>query len=136
VLLVHPGGPFWRGKDAGAWTIPKGEIGENEDPLDAARREFREETGLEAPREAIALTPLTQPSRKVVHAWAAEGDCDAAGVRSNLFEMEWPPHSGKTASFPEIDAAAWFDLPEARQRILRGQALFLDELERLVNRSS
>jgi predicted NUDIX family NTP pyrophosphohydrolase len=133
---VHPGGPFWRGKDAGAWTIPKGEIGAGEDPLAAARREFREETGLDAPREAIALTPLTQPSRKVVHAWAAEGDCDAASVRSNLFEMEWPPRSGKTASFPEIDAAAWFDLPEARQRILRGQALFLDELERLVSGSS
>ena len=126
---MHPGGPFWRNKDVGAWTIPKGEIAEAEDPLAAARREFKEETGLEAPREAMPLTPLTQPSRTVVHAWAAEGDCDAAAVRSNLFEMEWPPRSGKTASFPEIDAAAWFDLAEARRRILRGQAPFLDELE-------
>jgi predicted NUDIX family NTP pyrophosphohydrolase len=130
---VHPGGPFWRGKDAGAWTIPKGEIGAAEDPFAAARREFREETGLEAPHDAMPLTPLAQPSRKVVHAWAAEGDCDAAAVRSNLFEMEWPPRSGKIASFPEIDAAGWFDLAEARRRILRGQAPFLDELERKLH---
>ena len=133
---MHPGGPFWRGKDAGAWTIPKGEIGDNEEPFAAARREFNEETGLEAPREAIALTPLKQPSRKVVHAWAAEGDCDAAAARSNSFEMEWPPRSGKIERFPEIDAAAWFDLAEARRRILRGQAPFLDELEQRVSAGS
>jgi predicted NUDIX family NTP pyrophosphohydrolase len=130
VLLVHPGGPFWRGKDLGAWTIPKGEVGEAEEPFAAARREFAEETGLEAPRDGLELTPLRQPSRKTIYAWAAEGDCDATSLRSNLFEMEWPPRSGKRASFPEIDAAAWLDLDEARRKIIRGQAPFLDELER------
>jgi predicted NUDIX family NTP pyrophosphohydrolase len=130
VLLGHPGGPYWTGRDAGAWTIPKGEIGEDEDPLAAARREFLEETGFEARGEPLALTPLRQPSRKWVHAWAVEGDCDPARSHSNAFTLEWPPRSGKMQEFPELDAVAWFGLEEASRRILRGQAPFLDELRR------
>ena len=132
VLLAHPGGPFWSKKDAGAWGIPKGEIGEAEDPLAAAKREFLEETGLAIEGEFIALTPVRQKAGKVVHAWAVEGDCDPAAIRSNLFELEWPPRSGKVREFPEIDRAEWFALPEARTRILEGQRPLLDELERVV----
>ena len=132
VLLAHPGGPFWSKKDAGAWGIPKGEIGEAEDPLAAAKREFLEETGLAIEGEFIALTPVRQKGGKVVHAWAVEGDCDPAAIRSNLFELEWPPRSGKMREFPEIDRAEWFALPEARTRILEGQRPLLDELERVV----
>ncbi|HEX4764233.1 MAG TPA: NUDIX domain-containing protein [Usitatibacter sp.] len=132
VLLAHPGGPFWSKKDAGAWGIPKGEIGEVEDPLAAAKRELREETGLEFEGEFIALTPVRQKAGKVVYAWAVEGDCDPAAIRSNVFELEWPPRSGKMREFPEIDRAEWFALPEARIRILEGQRPLLDELERVV----
>ena len=132
VLLAHPGGPFWAKKDAGAWTIPKGEIGDSEEPLAAARRELREETGLDLDGEFIALAPVRQKSGKWVHAWALEGDCDAAAIRSNTFSVEWPPKSGKQREFPEIDRAAWFTIPEARQKILAAQAAFLDELERVV----
>jgi len=132
VLLAHPGGPFWAKKDLGAWTIPKGEIGEGEEPLAAAQREFTEETGLDAAAPFIALTPLRQPGGKTVHAWAAEGDCDAGTLRSNLFRMEWPPRSGKFEEFPEIDRAAWFALPEAREKILKGQEPFLLELAALL----
>jgi len=129
VLLAHPGGPFWKKRDLGSWTIPKGEIDEGEDGFAAARREFTEETGIALPAgDAIALTPLKQPSRKLIHAWAIEGDCDAAGCRSNLFRMEWPPKSGQFADFPEIDRAEWFDLPTAQTKILPGQAPFLREL--------
>jgi predicted NUDIX family NTP pyrophosphohydrolase len=131
VLLAHPGGPFWRRKDLGAWTLPKGEIGEGEDPLEAARREFTEETGFVAEGPFVALAPLRQPGGKTVFAWAAEGDCDAARLRSNMFSMEWPPRSGKLADFPEIDRAAWFPIREAREKILKGQAAFLDQLESL-----
>ena len=127
--MAHPGGPFWASRDTGAWTIPKGEIGEGEDPLSAARREFHEETGLTAGEQALPLAPLRQRSGKLVLAWAVEGDCDPEAIRSNLFEMEWPPRSGRTAQFPEIDRAAWFGLDEARRRILPAQAPFLDEVE-------
>ena len=133
VLLAHPGGPFWARKDVGAWTIPKGEIGEAEDPLAAARREFAEETGLEAQGDAIALAPIRQRGGKTVHAWAIEGDCDAAAIRSNLFSMEWPPRSGRQQEFPEIDRAEWFSLAAARGKILPAQVPLLDQLERILS---
>lgn len=128
VFLVHPGGPFWAKKDLGAWSIPKGELAEGEDPLAAAKREFTEETGFPIEGEFRPLKPLRQPSGKTVAAWAVEGDCDPAELRSNTFEMEWPPKSGKRQAFPEVDRAAWFSIEEARERILAGQAPFLDEL--------
>jgi predicted NUDIX family NTP pyrophosphohydrolase len=131
VLLVHPGGPFWKKRDAGAWTIPKGEIAEGEDALAAARREFFEETGVEPQGEATALSPVRQAGGKWVHAWAIEGDCDAGAIRSNTFSMEWPPRSGRQAEFPEVDRAEWFDFHEARRRILASQIAFIDELETL-----
>lgn len=129
VLLVHPGGPFWAKKDLGAWSIPKGEYREGEDPMAAARREFEEETGLAASGVFLLLTPLRQRSGKWIHAWAFEGDCDASQIRGNTFTLEWPPRSGQIREFPEVDRAAWFDLNEARGRILAGQAGFIDELE-------
>jgi predicted NUDIX family NTP pyrophosphohydrolase len=132
VLLVHPGGPLWAKKDAGAWSIPKGEFGPGEDPLAAARREVAEETGLAIAGEFVPLAPRKQPGGKVVHAWAVEGDCDPTAVRSNTFSMEWPPRSGRTREFPEIDRADWFDLDAAKEKIHKGQRGFLDELERLV----
>ena len=131
VLLGHPGGPFWTHRDLGAWTIPKGEIGEGEEPYAAARREFIEETGVIPGDDCIELTPRRQPSGKTVYVWAVEGDCDAGGVKSNAFSMEWPPRSGQLAEFPEIDRAEWFSLDEARRRILPGQQPFLAELENL-----
>jgi predicted NUDIX family NTP pyrophosphohydrolase len=136
VLLAHPGGPFWRNRDLGAWTIPKGEIDAGEDPLEAAKREFAEETGLGAHGQCVPLTPLRQPGGKTVLAWAVEGDGDAGSIASNVFTMEWPPKSGTLQEFPEIDQAAWFAIPEAREKILRGQAPFLDELEMLLSKSS
>jgi predicted NUDIX family NTP pyrophosphohydrolase len=136
VLLVHPGGPFWAKKDAGAWSIPKGEIGEGEDPLAAARREFEEETGARPTGEAVALEPRRQPGGKLVYAWAVRGDLDPAAVKSNTFSMEWPPRSGRRQEFPEIDRAAWFTLDEARGKILKGQAPFLDDLERVAARAA
>jgi len=132
VFLVHPGGPFWAKKDAGAWSIAKGEAGTGEALLAAARREFQEETGLRVSGEFRALDPVRQPSGKVVHAWAVEADCDAAAIRSNTFEMEWPPRSGRKQAFPEVDRAAWLDLPSARAKITRGQLPLLDQLERLL----
>ena len=132
VFLVHPGGPFWAKKDAGAWSIPKGEAAAGEELLAAARREFREETGLAVAGDFRALAPVRQPSGKVVHAWAIEADCDAAAIRSNTFEMEWPPHSGKKQAFPEVDRAAWLDLATARGKITKGQLGLLDQLERLL----
>jgi predicted NUDIX family NTP pyrophosphohydrolase len=128
VFLAHPGGPFWRNKDKGAWTIPKGEIEDGEVPLDAARREFREETGQEVTGDFVALTPVRQAGGKIVEAWAVEAEIDAAAIVSNRFETEWPPRSGRRQSFPEIDPAAWFTLPEARERINPGQIVLLDEL--------
>jgi predicted NUDIX family NTP pyrophosphohydrolase len=133
VLLVHPGGPFFRNRDDGWWTVPKGWTESGEEPLDAARREFAEETGLAAPDGPfVDLGSVRQKSGKVVHAWAVEGDCDPAGLFSNTFQLEWPPRSGRTAEFPEVDRAAFFTIEEARRKILAAQAPFLDRLaERL-----
>jgi predicted NUDIX family NTP pyrophosphohydrolase len=134
VFLVHPGGPFWMKKDAGAWSIPKGETEAEEDLLHAAKREFHEETGFSLDGNFIALAPLKQRGGKTVHAWAVEGDVDAQSIKSNLFTMEWPPRSGKHAEFPEVDRAGWFTLEAAKEKILPGQAEFLEELRRLVIR--
>ncbi len=130
MLLVHPGGPFWRNKDTGAWTIPKGEFREGEDPLAAARREFEEETAIEPTGPFLELTPVTQRGGKTVYAWAFEGDCDTTAVSSNTFEMEWPPRSGKTREFPEVDRAEFFSLDRARKKINPAQLSFLEELDR------
>jgi len=129
VLLVHPGGPFWAKKDAGAWTIPKGEFdGVTEDAEATARREFTEETGESPPNTLVSLGSVRQSGGKVVHAFAGEGDVDVTRIRSNTFEMEWPPRSGRTQTFPEVDRAAWFTLDEARERILASQRPLLDAL--------
>ena len=128
VLLVHPGGPFWKNKDLGAWTIPKGEHDADEEALASAAREFREETGIEPRGPFIQLTPVKQAGGKVVEAWAFEGDADAAAIRSNTFSIEWPRGSGRFQDFPEVDRAEWFSLDDARRKILRGQALLLEEL--------
>ena len=129
VFLVHPGGPFWARKDAGAWSIPKGEYPLDEDPLAAAYREFKEETGCVAAGEVIPLGSLKQPSGKIIQAWALEGDCDAGAIRSNTFSLEWPPNSGRRQEFPEVDRAAWFPLEVAWKKIIRGQVGFLDALQ-------
>jgi predicted NUDIX family NTP pyrophosphohydrolase len=128
VFLVHPGGPLWANKDIGAWSLPKGEFEEGEEPLQAAKREFAEETGFSVDGEFRLLEPLKQRGGKIVHAWAIEADCDAARVRSNLFSMQWPPKSGRIQQFPEVDRAAWFTIPEARRRILPSQSGFIDQL--------
>lgn len=127
VLLVHPGGPYWRNKDLGAWSIPKGEY-TDEDPLAAARREFREETSFEVEGEFIALQPVIQKGGKQVSAWAVEGDIDADAARSIEFEMEWPPRSGRMASFPEVERAAWFLLHEALVKLNPAQTSFVRQL--------
>jgi len=128
VLLAHPGGPFWSRKDDGAWTLPKGECGEDEDPLAAAQREFTEETGFVACAPFVPLGELRQKSGKRILAWGCRGDCDPRLLRSNLFEMEWPPKSGKRQSFPEVDRARWFAPDEARRKVIPGQAPFIDRL--------
>ncbi len=128
VLLVHPGGPFWAKKDAGAWSIPKGLVDPNEEPLAAARREFGEETGAAAPADAVPLGDFRQASGKIVTAFAVEGDFDLAGFRSNRFTMEWPPKSGRMAEFPEADRAGWFSLAEAAEKIVKGQRPILATL--------
>lgn len=135
VFLVHPGGPFWAEKDAGAWSIPKGEYQEGADPLESAKREFFEETGSSIDGKFVALTPLKQPSGKRVHAWAVMGDVDASSVRSNTFSMEWPPRSGKQQEFPEVDRGEWFTIPVAREALLAGQRGFLNELEQKLRLS-
>ncbi len=132
VLLVHPGGPFWARKDAGAWSIPKGEVAPGEDPLAAARRELAEETGCAPEGTALPLGSVRQKAGKLVHAWAVEADVDPAALRSNEFTIEWPPRSGRMRSFPEVDRAEWFDLAEARRRILAGQTPLLDALAEVV----
>jgi len=129
VFLVHPGGPFWRNKDKAAWSIPKGEFGSGEDPLAAARREVREETGVDLDGKFLALTPRKQANGKIIYVWALEGECDPSAITSNEFSLEWPPKSGRLQEFPEVDRAQWFDLPAAREKIHKGQIGFLDELE-------
>ena len=133
VLLVHPGGPFWAKRDLGAWSIPKGEYLDDEEPLAAARREFAEELGSPAPDgETIDLGEVRQKAGKVVCAWAVAGDLDPAAITSNTFTMQWPPRSGRTQEFPEVDRAQWFALSEARERINPGQAALLDRLREAV----
>jgi predicted NUDIX family NTP pyrophosphohydrolase len=135
VLLVHPGGPLWARRDDGAWSIPKGEHGPDEDPLAVVRREFREELGQDPPPgRPVPLGELRQPGGKRVSAWALEGELDVAEVRSNTFEMEWPPRSGRVRRFPEVDRAGWFGLEEARRKLLPGQVGFLDRLEEALRR--
>ena len=133
VFLVHPGGPFWAKKDAGAWSIPKGEFAEDEDPLTAAKREFAEETGFALDGEFMELDPVKQRAGKIVHAWAHEGDVDAADITSNTFTMEWPPKSGRMAEFPEVDRAEWFPIDLAREKLTTGQLPLLDQLTALVH---
>jgi len=132
VLIVHPGGPYWANKDDGAWSIPKGEYLEGEDPFSVAKREFTEETGAELKGPSLELTPVKQPGGKIIRAWAVEGDLDAATIRSNSFPLEWPPKSGRVQQFPEVDRALWCGLPLARKKLPRGQQVFLDELEQRV----
>ena len=129
---MHPGGPFWKNKDDGAWSIPKGEYDAHEDPLTVARREFEEETGHTVDGEFIALTSIRQASGKIVSAWAVEGDIDASLIRSNTFEIEWPPGSGRIESFPEVDEARLFSPSEALTKILPSQAGFVTELQALL----
>ena len=127
-MLGHPGGPFWRNKDLGSWSIPKGLIAADETPLAAAKREFAEETGYRPRGKARSLGEARQPGGKLVHVWAIQDEWDPAGLRSNMFEMEWPPRSGRLETFPELDRAAWFDISEAGAKILKGQAVFLGRL--------
>ena len=133
VFLVHPGGPFWRDKDAAAWSVPKGEIDQDEDPLHAARREFQEETGTLPEGPFLELTPIRQRGGKTVRAWAFEGDCNPAQIRSNVFEMEWPPRSGKRGRFPEVDRARFLTPDEAKRLINPAQIPLIDDLLRQVD---
>lgn len=133
VLLAHPGGPFWAGKDEGAWTIPKGGIAEGEEPLAAARREFQEELGIAASGDFVSIGRIRQKGGKLVEAWAFKGDFDPAQIVSNTFELEWPPRSGKTQHFPEVDRAEFFTLEIARQKIIPAQIPFLDILARTLS---
>ena len=128
VFLVHPGGPFFKNKDSGAWSIPKGEFSGDEEPLAAAKREFKEETGQAINGNFIELKPVKLKSGKTVHAWAVEGDINHETITSNLFEMEWPPKSGKKQSFPEIDRAGWFNIDDAKLKLNAAQTAFVDEL--------
>ncbi|PUZ27157.1 Predicted NTP pyrophosphohydrolase, NUDIX family [Chitinophaga costaii] len=132
VLLVHPGGPFWARKDVGVWSIPKGLIDTNENPLAAAQREFAEETGHTLAGPFHTLQPIRQKTGKVIYAWATAGNLDAAAITSNTFTMEWPPKSGIQKSFPEVDKAGWFDISTAREKILPSQVALLNELEQLL----
>lgn len=135
IFLVHPGGPFWKGKEIGAWSIPKGEFSDEEDALTAAKREFDEETGAEIDGDFIQLNPIKQKAGKLVYAWAVEGDIDANNIISNTFKQEWPYKSGKWQTYPEVDKAGWFSREEAREKINAAQALLIDDLaERLSGR--
>ena len=133
VFLVHPGGPFFKNKDEGSWSIPKGEFAEDENPLDAAKREFMEETGQLLNGNFIELTPIRQKGGKIVYAWAVEGDIDHETIVSNTFEIEWPPRSGKKQTFPEIDQAAWFDIEMAKVKINAAQVGLINELALKIN---
>src|SRR4051812_19489832 len=132
VFLVHPGGPFYVKKDAGAWSLPKGEFEPGEEARAVALREFAEETGQAVSGELVPLTSRRQPGGKTIHAFALCGECDAANVRSNTFELEWPPRSGRRQHFPEVDRGGWFTMAEARAKIMPGQAPYLDELQALL----
>ena len=132
VFLVHPGGPFWQKKDAGSWSIPKGEYAAGEDPLKVAKREFEEETSFKAAGEFIPLTPRKQQGNKIITVWAFEGDCDASAIKSNTFMVEWPPRSGREQEFPEVDRAGWFSISAAKEKIILGQSGFLDELIQMI----
>jgi predicted NUDIX family NTP pyrophosphohydrolase len=133
VFLVHPGGPFWAKKDLGAWSISKGEYAEGELPLEAARREFEEETGFAAAGDFLELGTVRQASGKVVSAWAFEGDCDPSQLMSNHCQIEWPPRSGRLIEIPEVDRGGWFSIAEAKERILKSQAPFLERLSHLLS---
>ena len=133
VLLAHPGGPFFASKDEGSWTIPKGEIEPGEELLEAAKREFQEETGVTPTGRFIALIPIKQKGGKIVHAWAFEGDCDPTAIVSNTFTMEWPPKSGRQMAFPEMDRADFFDVAAAKAKIKAAQRPLIDELAAIVN---
>jgi len=136
VFLVHPGGPVWARRDEGAWSIPKGEIDDGEDPLATARREFLEETGVTPSGDFQPLEPVRQKGGKMVQAWAFAGDCDPERIKSNTFSMEWPPRSGKQRDFPEVDRAEFFDVEEAKRRINPAQAALLSELEQKLTEPS
>jgi predicted NUDIX family NTP pyrophosphohydrolase len=133
VFLVHPGGPYWAKKDLGAWSIPKGEYGPDENPFAVAKREYQEETGFEANGDFLPLMDRKQPSGKIISAWAFQGDCDPEAITSNTFSLEWPPRSGQVQEFPEVDRAAWFDMDTARGMILTGQRGFIEELETILS---
>ena len=132
VFLVHPGGPFWIKKDAGAWSIPKGEIETGEEALQVAKREFKEETGQEIEGSFSELQPVKQKAGKIIKAWAVEGDIDENTIVSNTFEIEWPPGSGKKKIFPEVDKAQWFSLTEASEKINPGQLPLIEELQQII----
>jgi predicted NUDIX family NTP pyrophosphohydrolase len=136
VLLVHPGGPFWAKKEAGSWSVPKGEFVQGEDPLQAARREFTEETGFTVDGDFRRLEPVKQSGGKVIHVWAIEADCDASQARSNLFSLEWPPRSGRMQRFPEVDRTEWFSVDEARRRMIKGQIGLLEQLVSILEPAS
>jgi predicted NUDIX family NTP pyrophosphohydrolase len=135
IFLMHPGGPFWKKKDTAAWSIPKGELSDNEDEEQAARREFEEETGFTVSGELIPLKPVKQKNGKIIMAWAVEQNLDAGKIKSNLFEMEWPPKSGKFQQFPEMDRADWFSVEEARTKMFLGQSALIDDLLEKLNDS-
>ena len=130
VLLAHPGGPFWKNKDKGAWSVPKGEF-EFELPLEAAKREFKEEIGTDVDGDFVELMPIKQKNGKMIFIWALQGNLDTSKVKSNLFELEFPPNSGIIKSYPEIDKASWFKLSKAKEKINHGQAGFLFQLEKI-----
>jgi predicted NUDIX family NTP pyrophosphohydrolase len=135
LFLVHPGGPFWNNKEFEAWSIPKGLPEPGEEPISAAVRELGEETGCTAPELLVPLSPvMVKSGRKIIHAWAGEGDCDASEVKSNTFSLEWPPNSGKFREFPEVDRAAWFGVEEAKKRINKGQLRLIEELAEMLSR--
>jgi len=133
-FLVHPGGPFWKNKDIGAWSVPKGEFEDGEDPLKAAQREFEEETGIAIKGTFTALTPVKQKSGKIIYTWACEGDIDHSIIRSNTFPIEWPPRSGKYIDIPEVDKGGWFTYEEAREKLIPGQVPILDELRMMLSK--
>jgi predicted NUDIX family NTP pyrophosphohydrolase len=132
VFLVHPGGPFFKNKDNGSWSIPKGEFLDDEEPLAAAKREFEEETGQPIDGKFLSLGSVQQKSGKIVHAWAIEGDINHETIVSNVFDLEWPPKSGKKISIPEVDRAAWFEPAIAKQKINQAQAALIEELEKIL----